>query len=80
MRSIDYKLWNFKALTTINCHERRIGYEAELCRRCMELLDKGIWKFSGVTRIYEMEQFDQANEDMEAHNGGYIKGAVRCSR
>ena len=30
LRSIDYKLWNFKAITTINCHERRIAYEAGL--------------------------------------------------
>ena len=38
MRSIDFMLWNFKAFTAINCHERRIDYEAGLCRRSMELL------------------------------------------
>ena len=79
-RSIDYKLWNFKAITTINCHERRIDYEAALCERCMMLLSRGIWKFTGVTnRIYAMDEFDKGNEDMIAHAGGFIKGAVRCS-
>ncbi|MCM1134103.1 MAG: alcohol dehydrogenase catalytic domain-containing protein [Clostridium sp.] len=79
LRNIDYKLWNFKAISSINCHERRIEYEAELCERCMLLLSKGIWKFTGVTnRIYEMEEFDKANEDMEQHKHGFIKGAVRC--
>ena len=78
MRSIDYKLWNFKAITTINCHERRIAYEADLCRRCMELLDKGIWKFTGVTKIYDMKDFDRVSEMMETHEDGFIKAAFRC--
>ena len=79
-RSIDYKLWNFKAITTENCHERRIDYEAGLCERCMMLLSRGIWQFTGVTNnIYAMEEFDQANEDMITHANGFIKGAVRCS-
>lgn len=78
MRSIDYQLWNFKAITTINCHERRVMYEAGLCKRCLELLDSGIWNFKGVTRIYDMEEFDQANIDLDSHKDNYIKGAIRC--
>ena len=78
-RSIDYKLWNFKAMETVNCHERRISYEAGLCKRCLELLSCGIWKFTGVTNhIYEMEEFDRANEEMELHTNNFIKGAVKC--
>ena len=77
MRSINYMLWNFKAITTINCHERRIDYEAGLCRRCMELLDKGIWKFTGVTRVFDTEEFDRVSEMMEHHTDGFIKGAFR---
>ena len=77
MRSIDFKLWNFKAFTAINCHERRIDYEAGLCRRCMELLDKGIWKFTGVTKVYDTEDFDRVSEMMEHHTDGFIKAAFR---
>ena len=78
-RSIDYKLWNFKALTSINCHERRVMYEAGLCQRCLDLLASGQWKFTGVTKhIYSMEEFDKGNEDMLAHRDNFIKGAVRC--
>ena len=78
-RTIDYKLWNFKAMTTINCHERRIDYETTLCPRCLDLVSRGVWKFKGVTRIYGMEDFDRANEDMESHRDNFIKGAIRCS-
>ena len=78
LRTIDYKLWNYKAITTINCHERRISYEADLCRRCMELLEKGIWKFTGVTKIFDMKDFDKVSEMMITHADGFIKGAFRC--
>ena len=78
-RNIDYKLWNFKALTSINCHERRVLYEAALCRRCLDLLASGLWNFKGVTNhIYSMEEFDRGNEDMITHKDNFIKGAVRC--
>ncbi len=77
MRSIDFMLWNFKAFTAINCHERRINYEADLCRRCMELLSKGIWKFTGVTKIFDMKDFDMVSEMMEHHTDNFIKGAFR---
>ena len=78
MRSIDYKLWNFKAITTINCHERRIAYEADLCRRCMKLLGSGQWHFKGVTKVFDMKDFDRVSEMMENHTDGFIKGAFRC--
>lgn len=77
-RTIDYKLWNYKAITTINCHERRIDYEADLCRRAMELLDKGIWQFGGVTKIFDMKDFDRVSEMMENHTDGFIKAAFKC--
>ena len=79
LRTIDYKLWKFKAMDTINCHERRIMYEAGLCGRIMKLLSRGIWKFTGVTNhIYSLEEFDKGMEDMELHRNGFIKGAVKC--
>lgn len=58
-------------------HERRINYEADLCRRCMELLSKGIWKFTGVTKIFDMKDFNMVSEMMEHHTDNFIKGAFR---
>jgi threonine dehydrogenase-like Zn-dependent dehydrogenase len=78
-RTLDMALWNIKALTAVNCHERRIDYEAFLCKRALELLSKGIWRFTGATnRVYGMEEFDKAQDDMETKAGNFIKGAVRC--
>lgn len=78
-RTLDFKLWNMKAFTAINCHERRIDYEATLCKRALELISRGIWAFKGVTNhIYTMDEFDKANEDLEAHTDNFIKGAIKC--
>jgi threonine dehydrogenase-like Zn-dependent dehydrogenase len=79
LRTIDYGLWNFKALTAVNCHERRITWEVDLSRQCLAMLSKGVWKFRGLAyHVYDMDEFDKANEDMEAHSDGFIKGLVRC--
>ena len=78
-RSVDYMLWNFKAIESVNLHERRIDYEAKICQRCIDLLASGQWKFTGLTRnIYSMDEFDRGNEDMETKRNGFIKGAVLC--
>lgn len=79
-RSVDFKLWNFKSFTLENLHERRNAYQAELCQKCMDLVAEGQWKFTGMSRhIYEMEEFDQANRDMDQKPQGYIKALIRCS-
>lgn len=79
LRTVDYGLWNFKALTAINCHERRIMWEVDLSQSCLAMLSKGAWKFTGLSyHVYNMDEFDKANEDLESHRDGYIKGLVRC--
>ncbi len=76
-RTVDFKLWNMKAMTMENCHERRIEFEAGLCRRALDLISKDIWKFTGlVNKFYTLEEFDKANMDMANHTDGFIKGAI----
>ena len=78
-RTVDFKLWNMKAMSMENCHERRIDFEVGLCRRALHLLSGGIWKFTGAAnKIYTMDEFDKANHDMETHRDGFIKGLVKC--
>lgn len=79
LRTIDFKLWNMKAMNIYNCHERRIQYEADLCKRALHLISRGQWKFTGAARhIYALDEFDKANEDMANHTDNFIKGLVCC--
>jgi len=78
-RLIDFKLWNVKAFTAINCHERRYDFQAMCCQHSMDLLSSGKWAFKGVSKnIYSMEEFDRANDEMENKPKGYIKALVKC--
>ncbi len=79
LRTLDLKLWGMKAMTMINCHERRIEYEATLCKRALDLISQGKWQFTGVTNhIYAMDEFDKGNYEMKAYTNNFIKGAVKC--
>lgn len=79
-RAIDFKLWNVKAFTAINCHERREDFQTDCCRKSLELLSTGQWGFKGVTtHIYSLDEFDKASEEMDSKPGGYIKAAIRCA-
>jgi threonine dehydrogenase-like Zn-dependent dehydrogenase len=79
-RNIDFKLWNVKAFTAINCHERRADFQTVCCQKSLELLSSGKWNFKGLsTHIYTMDEFDKANEEMESKPNGYIKALVKCS-
>jgi threonine dehydrogenase-like Zn-dependent dehydrogenase len=50
------------------------------CQKAIDLLSSGIWKFKSVSdTIYKMEEFDQANHDMDKKPKGYIKALGRCS-
>lgn len=79
-RSVDFTLWNVKAMTALSAHERRVDFQTECCRNALDLLSTGKWDFKGVTNhIYTMEEFDRANEDMGSKPKGYIKAAIRCT-
>lgn len=78
-RTIDFKLWNLKAMNMYNCHERRIEYEATLCERALRLISQNQWKFTGAANhIYSLEEFDKAKENMGNHTDNFIKGLVYC--
>ncbi|AEE96945.1 alcohol dehydrogenase catalytic domain-containing protein [Mahella australiensis] len=79
-RVVDFMEWNFKAINVINAHERRTAYQVHCCQNALDLLAAGLWQFKGLANnIYTMEEFDQANADMENKPKGFIKALVRCS-
>jgi threonine dehydrogenase-like Zn-dependent dehydrogenase len=78
-RTIDFKLWNIKALTVINCHERREDYLVHCVRNAINMLASGEWEYKGVhTNIYAFDELDKANAELVTKPQGFIKGLVRC--
>lgn len=79
-RTVDFKLWNVKAIVVNSLHERRPLYQTYCCKNALELISKGLWNFKGVSNnIYTMEEFDIANEVLESKPKGYIKALIKIN-
>lgn len=80
LRTVDFRLWGWKAITVINTHERRVAYQVACCRNALDLLSSGKWNYKGVSNfIYGLDEFDRANREMESKPKGFIKALVRCN-
>ena len=79
-RTVDFRLWGWKAITVINTHERRDDFQFECCKNAFEMLSSGVWNYKGVSNhIYEMKDFDKANYDLENKPNNFIKALIKCS-
>ena len=79
-RTVDFRLWGWKAITVINTHERRDDFQFECCKNAFEMLSAGVWDYKGISNhIYEMKNFDKANYDLENKPNNFIKALIKCS-
>lgn len=77
-RQVDMQLWNWKAITVINAHERRMELCAGYIRDALRLVERGLVKTGEmVTHRYALEDVNQAFWDMKEKKEGYIKGVVK---
>jgi threonine dehydrogenase-like Zn-dependent dehydrogenase len=77
MRSVDIGLWNWKAITVINAHERRMDYLVSCMETGLELIAaKKLDMSSLVTHEYTLDEIDKAFGHLENKPEGYIKGVV----
>jgi threonine dehydrogenase-like Zn-dependent dehydrogenase len=80
LRTVDFRLWGWKAITVINTHERRTSFQTECCRNALDMLSSGLWNYRGVANhIYGLDEYDRANGDQENKPKGYIKALIRCN-
>lgn len=80
-REIDMKLWNWKAITVINAHERRDRMQMEFMREALTMFEhKKIDTKPMMTHEYPLEEINRAFTEMKEKPEGYIKGYVRIGR
>ena len=71
------ELWNWKALTVINGHERRSDYQVWCMQRAMDLIAAGRLDLTGmVTHRFAPDQLDMAFNAIIDKPEGYIKGVI----
>lgn len=81
LREIDMKLWNWKAITVINAHERRNRMQMEFMREALAMFqNKKINTKPMMTNEYSLEEINKAFTEMKEKPEGYIKGYVRIGK
>lgn len=79
-RKINMELWNWKAITVINAHERRKQKQMEYMKYAMDLIKNKRLDAAGmVTNSYTLEEIETAFRDMQEKPQNYIKGYIRIS-
>lgn len=77
IRQIDVGLWNVKALTVVNAHEKRRAYFMECMKNGIGLVAKGKLDMKSlVSHTYPAAELDRAYEDLLNKAHGHIKGVV----
>lgn len=77
-RRIDMKLWNWKAITVINAHERRAEQQVRYAKKAMDLIAAGKVEAGRlITHCYTPENINQGFQDLKERPENYIKGFVR---
>ena len=80
LRSVDIGLWNWKAITVINAHERRNEYHIAGMKAGLDMIAKGAFNMKDmITHEFSMKELDQAFRALKDKEKGYIKSYIRIA-
>lgn len=78
LRSVDVRMWNWKAIDVVNAHVRRRSDLLESMRIGLELEAKGLIDLGSlVTHRFSLDEVDQAYAALRDKPAGFIKAVVR---
>lgn len=80
-RLVDVQLMNLKAIDCLSTHPREPHLNLKGAERAMAILSSGQWNYQNMpVKIYPMNLFDRAHEELETKYGKYMKAIVDCQR
>ena len=78
LRSVNMELWNWKAITVVNAHERRREVHMKQMEAGLRLIERKQFAMRElVTHVFTLEEVDQAYEAIVEKPPGYIKSVIR---
>ncbi|MBC8534952.1 alcohol dehydrogenase catalytic domain-containing protein [Yeguia hominis] len=81
LRTIDMGLWNWKAITVVNAHERRMNACAKYIESSLNLVKRGMLNTKAMaTHRYAFEELNRAYYELKHKPEGYVKGIVRVAK
>mgnify|MGYP000403928855 CR=1 FL=1 len=76
-RQVDVELWNWKAISVINAHERRMDYLMDCMRRGLALLAAGKLNTAAlISHRFPLSQVDQAFKALLEKPAGFHKAVI----
>lgn len=77
MRKINMELWNWKAITIINAHERRHDVHIRGMKTALSLIEQGRFNMNDmITHEFELENMDKAFESLQKKPSGFVKAVI----
>ena len=76
-RLVDMQQLNMKAIECLSTHPREAELNAACAKSSIRLLAANIWNYRNIpVKIYPMNQFDLANEELTTKYGKYMKALI----
>jgi threonine dehydrogenase-like Zn-dependent dehydrogenase len=76
-RSIDMRLWNYKAIEVLNAHERRVDYRMDCMARALELARSERIDLSVLaSHTFEIDDVDAAFDALASKPPGFVKAVI----
>lgn len=80
-RLVDVQQLNIKAIECLSTHPREHHLNDSGARNAAKLLASGEWNYVNVpVKIYPMNQFDRAREELETKYGSYMKAVIDMTK
>lgn len=78
MRNVNMELWNWKAISVINAHERRADVHIKQMDAGLKLIANGLLNMKDmVTHVYGLDEVDKAYEAIKSKPAGFIKSIIK---
>jgi len=78
MRSVNMELWNWKALSVINAHERRSEVHIKQMEAGLKLIANDKLNMKGlVTHTFGLDEVDKAYDSIKTKPEGFIKSVIK---
>lgn len=78
MRNVNMQLWNWKAITVVNAHERRNQVHVDSMNGGLAMINQGLYNMKDmITHVYELDQVDEAYGALKNKPSGFIKAVIK---
>ncbi|WP_162463053.1 zinc-binding dehydrogenase [Paenibacillus psychroresistens] len=78
LRNVNMELWNWKAITVINAHERRDAVHIKQMEAGLKLIaNKKLNMKDLITHVYNLDEIDKAYDAIKSKPAGFIKSVIK---